>query len=308
MIIRQLVFNISLFWHDLFIFLFLIKQILYICITKSTTKHMKKLFFLGFILMIGSAVNAQSPFKVISVNGEILAKKANQKLQNGLEVKSDDNFSFIVPNSRAALINPDLGRVILTEQNATNAFAKAAFAPAISTVKTRGSIDGLITTRLQLSTFFSENIYIIDRLEMRISNAVYPMNNSGYFFIRYNYKGEEINKRLAYAGDTLIIDKKELYTIDGNPIPNPEVNEMKLYYYEIVGDNAKAAFISSFNIVFVPAEQLKSEVEVIIGSLKGKPYDKILAEVSDYINSFYGTMEPSYIESWLNKEFPQLKK
>jgi len=269
---------------------------------------MKKIFALCISVMIFTTVFAQSPFKVISVNGEILAKKANQKLQNGLEVKSDDNFSFIVPNSRAALINPDLGRVILTEQNVTNAFAKAAFAPAISTVKTRGSVDGIITTKMQLSSFFSENILIIDRLEIRISDMVYPMSEKGYFFIRYNYKGEEINKRLSFNSDTLVIDKKELYTIDGTPIPNPDVEEMKLYYYEIVGDNAKAAFISSFNILFISNEQLKGEVDVIVSSLKGKPYDKILAEVSDHINSFYGTMEPSYIDSWLSKEFPQLKK
>jgi len=269
---------------------------------------MKKIFALIASIIIISSVSAQSAFKVISVNGEILAKKANVKLQNGLEVKSDDNFSFIVPNSRAALINPDLGRVILTEQNATNAFAKAAFAPAISTVKTRGSIDGIITTKMQLSTFFSETILIIDRLDMRISDIVFPMNDKGYFFIRYMYKGEEINKKLSFKSDTLIIDKKDLFTIDGNPIPNPDVNEMKLYYYEIVGDNAKASFINSFNIVFISNEQLKNEVDVIVGSLKGKPYDKVLSEVSDYINSYYGSMEPSYIESWLNKEFPQLKK
>ena len=269
---------------------------------------MKKILALCVSVMLFTSVFSQSPFKVISVNGEILAKKANQKLQNGLEVKSDDNFSFIVPNSRAALINPDLGRVILTEQNVNNAFAKAAFAPAISTVKTRGSIEGLITTKMQMSTFFSETLLIIDKLEIRISDLMYPMNNNGYFFIRYIYKGEEINKKLNFSSDTLIIDKKELYTIDGKPIPNPDINEMKLYYYDIVGDNAKASFISSFSVVFISNEQLKSEVEVITNSLKGKPYDKILAEVSDYINSYYGSMEPSYIESWLSKEFPQLKK
>ncbi len=269
---------------------------------------MKKIFVLCVSAMLFTTVFAQSPFKVISVNGEILAKKANVKLQNGIEVKSDDNFSFVVPNSRAALINPDLGRVILTEQNATNAFAKAAFAPAISTVKTRGTVDGLITTKMQLSTFFSETLLIIDKLEIRISDLMYPMNNNGYFSIRYTYKGEEINKKLNFSTDTLIIDKKELYTIDGKPIPNPDINEMKLYYYEIVGDNAKAAFISSFSVVFISNEQLKGEVEVIISSLKGKPYDKIFAEVSDYINSYYGSMESSYIDSWLKEQFPQLKK
>ncbi|HOU98086.1 MAG TPA: hypothetical protein PLP65_04500 [Bacteroidales bacterium] len=262
-------------------------------------------FFLFIVMSI--QLYAQNPYKVISVNGEILAKKANIKLQSGVEVKSDDNFAFMIPNSRAALINPKLGRIILTEQNATDAFSKAAFAPAISSVKTRGMISNSIVSKNQLVSMFSDHLYVIDKLEIKINQSLFPMNNNAYFFIRYTYKGEEINKRLSFKSDTLILDKNSLYTIDGVPIPNPDVSEMKLYYYEILGENAKATFLSAFNLSFIDGEKLKSEVKIILDAIAKESYDKKMAEVYDYVTQFYGTVDLEYLENWVNKVF-MLKK
>lgn len=269
---------------------------------------MKNLAILIIFCAFVFNASAQRPFKVISVNGEILAKKANLTLQSGLEIKSDDNFSFIKPNSRAALINPDLGRVILTEQNSSSAFSKAAFAPAMSSVSTRGTSSNVLYNKLNVSTYFSEKLLVIDKLEIKISDKVFPMNNNAYFFIRYMYNGDEINKKLSFKNDTLIIDKKELYAIDGKPIPNPEIDEMKLYYYEITGDNSKATFLSSFNLVFIPNDQLKSEVQLILDACAKQTYEKKFSEVYDFLTSFYGAIDQTYVESWLDIEFGLKKK
>jgi hypothetical protein len=269
---------------------------------------MKAIVFCSFLCALFINTIAQSPFKVISVNGEILAKKANITLQSGIEVKSNDNFAFIKPNSRAALINPDLGRIILTEQNSANAFSKAAFAPAMSSVSTRGISSNFFTNKTDLSNYFNEKLLVIDRLEIKISDKAFPMNSKAYFFIRYMYNGDEINKRLAFKNDTLIIDKKELYTVDGKPIPNPEIDQMKLYYYETIQDNAKAIYISTFNLIFIPNDQLKSEVKLIIDACEKKPYEKIVNEVYDYLISFYGAIDKSYVESWIDIEFKLQKK
>ncbi|MFH2095220.1 MAG: hypothetical protein ABIJ16_05930 [Bacteroidota bacterium] len=258
--------------------------------------------------LLFSFAYAQAPYKVITVNGDIVAKNAGVKLKNGIEVKSDDNFDFLAPGSRAALINPDFGRVLLTESNSGNAFSKAAFAPAMSSVKTRGFVSDIIFTQSQLSEFFSDNLLVIDRLEIRIDEELFPQNDKGYFFLRYMYNGEEINKRLSFKSDTLIIDKSELYTIDGVPIPNPQVDQMKLYYYELLGDNSKAIFISTFALVFISNEQLKEEAGVIISAMEGQPYDQIFSEVYDFITSYYGDINNSYVESWLEKEFNLKKK
>jgi hypothetical protein len=211
------------------------------------------------------------------------------------------------PNSRAALINSKAGRIILTEQNSSDIFAKAAFAPPMNTVSTRGFSNELLTSKLHISNYFNEKLLVVDNLKIRINSKTFPMTENSYFFIRYMYNGDEINKRLSYKADTLVIDKNELYTVDGKPIPNPDINQMSLYYYEIIDDNSKATYISSFDLIFIPREQLKNEVKIIIDECKNKPYDAIIAEVYDYLSTFYGAVDKSYVESWVNEDF-DLKK
>lgn len=282
---------------------------------------MKHFFVLGFIFTIFIQSYAQDLFKVISVNGEILAQKAKLKLQSGIDIQSDEKFVFVLPNSRAALINPKLGRVILTEQNANNAFSKAAFAPPISTTATRGiskslfdetsvsySLNNnaafvLVNSLNQLKNIFSEELIVIDRLELKLNIPSYPVNNNQYFFIRYLYKGEEINKKIKYKGDTLIIDKKDLYTVDGQPIPNPDVNEMKLYYYEVLGENAKLTQIASFNLIFIDGELLKNECSIILEALKNQPKDRKIQEIYDYVSTYYAPIDYEYLKLWLSNHF-----
>ncbi len=278
-----------------------------------------------FVLVVTTSLfiksYTQELFKVISVNGEILAQKANLKLQSGINIPSDEKFLFIVPNSRAALINPKLGRVILTEQNSNNAFSKAAFAPPISTTSTRGiskslfeetgvsysfnnhSILVIVNSINQLKTMFSNELIIIDQLELKLNIPTYPINQNQYFFIRYLYKGEEINKKLKYKNDTLIINKKDLYTVDGQPIPNPDVNEMKLYYYEIMDENVKLSQISSFNLIFIDSEVLKKECSIILETLHNQPKQQKIQEIYDYVCSYYAPIDYDYLKVWLSNHF-----
>lgn len=278
-----------------------------------------KLFLILSLLIVNTAYS-QNLFKVISVNGEILAKKINKKLATGTEVGNDEQFVFIMPNSRAALINPKYGRIILTEQNANDAFSKAAFAPAISTTVTRASKslfeEEEITYTLnnnsilvnfysknQISSFFNKPLVIIDQLKLIINPNLYPMNEKSYFFIRYLYKGEEINKKLSFTGDTLIINKKDLYTVDGKPIPNPDINEMKLYYYTTSEEKPRAILIATFNLYFLNSDTLKEEVKIIVESLKDESNSFIINEIYNYINSFYNPIDYEYLLYWLHKEF-----
>ena len=261
---------------------------------------MKALFLTILFSFFMLNIFSQSVFKVISVNGEIVTTKSKVTLKNGIDVKSDESFNIVKPQSRAALINSEKGRIVITEQNAGNAFNKAAFAPAMSGISSRGVS---LMTSTDLKNYFSEKLLIIDRMELKISNVLFPMNSNAFFFIRYMYNGVEINKKLPCKNDTLIIDKKDLYTIDGKPIPNPDIQQMSLYYYVTEGANSTATLISTFDPLFVDKTQIKGEVQVIISTMKGKTYEAIFGEVFDYVSSFYGKIDPAYLEEWLKEEF-----
>lgn len=251
-------------------------------------------------MLFAGYLHSQVPFKVITVNGEIVATKANVTLQNGVEIYSDDNFDFRKPNSRAAMINSERGRIVLTEQNAGDAFSKAAFAPAISSISARS---GSVSNLADLKTTFEDKVLIIDKLELKVGADVFPMEDQKFFFIRYIYNDETINKRLAFKGDTLIIERAELFSIDGKVIENPNVTQLSLYYYRKGNDQPESLLINTFEPVFVQREHIKPEIDIIINEFKGKPFDVILSEVYDYLTSFYGKTDKDYLEKWLKKEY-----
>ncbi|MCB8963727.1 MAG: hypothetical protein H6536_01630 [Bacteroidales bacterium] len=262
---------------------------------------MKKFTAVILGIIVAQMVAAQIPYKVITVNGEIMAKKAKLTLQNGVEVKSDDNFDFVKPNSRAALINSEYGRVVLTETNAAQAFAKAAFAPAISTVSSRAAS---MTTLTDLKGFFSGSMLIIDKLEQKIDASSFPMNHQKHFFVRYSYNNETINKKLQFNGDRLIINPDEILVVDGKPIPNPEqISEITLFYYDSSNKTPESILINSFRPVFVKTADIKGEVKTIVDEFKSKNYETVLSEVYDYLNNFYGYTEKEELEKWLNSNF-----
>lgn len=259
---------------------------------------MKQLLTLFFVVAVFS-LNAQLPFKVITVNGEIIATKANVTLQNGVEVYSDDNFDFVKPNSRAAMINSEKGRIVLTQQNAADAFSKAAFAPAISAVSSRS---GSMASQSDLKNFFGDKLLVIDKLDVEIGADLYPMNDDAFFFVRYSYNGETINKRLPFTANVLTIKKDDIFAVDGTPIEIPE-GELNLYYYKKGTETPESVLVSSFSAIFVNSTQIKPEVELIISEFKGKPQDFIVGQVYDYLTSFYGSIDKKNLEGWMKAEF-----
>lgn len=261
---------------------------------------MRRIVLLPILMAFSITLFSQVPFKVISVNGEIIATKAKVTLENGVEVNSDDNFDFRRPNSRAAMINAERGRIVLTEQNAADAFSRAAFAPAMSSVSSRS---GAVSSIAELQSVFTDKMLIIDEIEVQVGQELFPMEDQKFFFIRYSYNNEIINKRLPFKGDILKIDKDELYVVDGKPISSPDTKEVSLYYHKKTDDKPESILIASFEPVFVSGESLKPEVKIIINEFDGQPNEKVLAEIYDYLKSFYGNVDRTHLETWLKKEF-----
>jgi len=160
-----------------------------------------------------------------------------------------------------------------------------------------------VSSVADLKSIFEDKVLIIEKLYLKIGTDIFPLGDQNFFFIRYTYNDETINKKLSFVGDTLIIDKKEVFTIDGKMIECEENKEFSLYYYSKDEEKTESLLIGSFEPVFVGNEQLKPEIDIIFEEFKDKPFDVILAEVYDYLNSFYGKIDKGYLEAWLKKEY-----
>ena len=166
------------------------------------------LFIFNFFLFF-SVVNAQDKFTVIKVSGSILIQSTGSALGIGTAFSQNEDLLFKIPESRAAVINPKRGRFLLTSNNMSEfKDSKSNFLPATGNISARGS-DNILNAN-DLTTFFEGNFVVFDKVKIKISPAFFPMNAQKYFYIRYLYKNETINKKLAYNSDTLIINKNEL--------------------------------------------------------------------------------------------------
>ncbi len=257
----------------------------------------KKLAF--FIFLITTLSLQAQNYKVIKVDGDILYKKNDAPLLQGSSFTEGEQFLFKSQNSRAAVIKPGKGRFILKPDNSNLAFAKANLAPAMSNISTRA---GALINKVDLESHFSGKYVIIDKVILKIGTTEFPMNENQFFYISYKYKGENVNKKLSFINDSLIIDRKELLTIDGQPIPNPNITDMEIKYLDKTQNN-KNILISTFLPVFPDLNTLKEEINMIIDSFHDKNNDQKIKEIISYINDFYGKPDKENLEHWLKTEF-----
>jgi len=130
------------------------------------------------------------------------------------------------------------------------------------------------------------------------------MNDSNFFYINYLYKGEGINKRLYYSGDTLIINKDSLLQVDGKPIRNEDITEMKIIYYSKSNGKVTPSVISStFYPVFPKESELKEEVKIVVDAMKGQADIEIVKAIASYINDVYGKSNKENVSQWYHTNF-----
>lgn len=264
-------------------------------------KNLIKWTALGFFMAVPVFSNAQDIFTVIKVSGNIVIQRTGTILNIGTDFRQDESLLFRSSDSRAAVINPNRGRYILTSDNSGDfRSSKSVFLPSSGKVSTRST--GGIYDVEGLKQYLEGYFVIFDEIRVKINPKVFPMNEKKYFYIRYTYKNEIINKKLAFIADTLLILKDELLTIDGKQIPNPEITEMKLFYME-EGEKYVSTPICSFIPVFPDFDALRLEVSIIVDKMKGKPYKDVFTEISAYINDFYGKPDADNLNYWLKQNF-----
>jgi biopolymer transport protein ExbD len=264
-------------------------------------------FLLSFLMFSDSFAmeNTQSnlpdddKYKVIKVNGQIQIKKTGKNLSQGDEFAPNTPLDFKTAESRAAVISSSKGRFVLTADNNSKG---SNLVPAMNSVATRS---GAIINMIDLKNVFSENYVIIDEVRLKIGKDAFPMvEGEKFFYVEYEYNGEVIPKILKHVGDTLILSRKEIFTIDGKAVENPSVTELKLYYRdETKGDLGESTPISTFNAVFPDNKSLKEEVKIILDELAKKTEKQKLEDVLSYINEFYGKPDKDNVKTFLSEQF-----
>jgi hypothetical protein len=258
----------------------------------KTGGTMKRVILIAVLVAFGIVSQSQENFTVIKVNGTIMLRSRGVQLQTGTVFSGNEELLFRSEDATAAVINPEKGRLILTSRNHDLGTAKPNFQPSMYSVSTRAALPKMVATPEER---FSGRIVLLDKIMIRMDRSYYPMDAGNFFFLRYIYNGETINKKLSYSGDTVIIDRKALLTVDGQPIAGPDNSRMEMYYMRAT----EAALFGNFEMILPDTEQLTREVGVIIEQFRQKNYREKVAEINAYIGDFYGKADDSDLKAWL---------
>lgn len=264
---------------------------------------MRKVNAIGLILLtIGAAwmgisfrkntteVNLSSnEYKVLTVQGRIVFEQTGKDMERGDLYVTGTPLNFISATSRAAIINEINGRYVLSSSK-----GKLKVLPAANNVSSR---NGALLNLIDLKQHFADRYLVIGVSKIQMNAGSFPMNDSCFFYLSFDHNGETINKKLIYENDQLILDPSQIFKVDGQPIEVSE-KDMTLYYK---GD--KNYKINTFTPVFVAEEDLKTEVSIILETLKGKEKSHIVSEVESYLFEFYGNPAHENLTTWLQKEF-----
>ena len=230
-------------------------------------------------------------FNVINVQGKIVFANSGVEMKRGDVYISGMNLNFVNSKSRAAIVNKTQGRYVLTGSSK----GKVKVLPAANNISSRA---GAILNIVDLKKHFSDRYLILKRSEVQIGKDAFPMGNKDFFYLTYEYQGEEIAKKLRNEDDMLILDRDEIFKIDGKAIPYEE-KEMTLYYRK----EGKGMKINTFVPVFADNDKLVAEVKILIESYQDVSDEEKVQEITAYLNEFYGNAHRANLNSWLKAEF-----
>lgn len=232
-------------------------------------------------------------YKVIKVDGRIVIQQTKEDLKKGDIFLAGMALSFETPQSRAAVISALKGRFVLSASEK----GQTKILPAANNISSRA---GALINMIDLQNHFSGKYLVIGEMKLELGQEAFPMNDESFFYLSYLHEGEEdpIRKKLSHDGAFLILNKEEIFQIDGNPIPVEE-KEMTLYYRS----EGKSKKVSTFTPVFPDLNDLKEEVEIILSEFEDKDNKTKIKEVTAYLNEFYGHPQKENLAKWMKAEF-----
>jgi hypothetical protein len=263
---------------------------------------MKKIF-LSLLIISSTLFQAQAQdYKVIHVNGTIEAQSTHSNLIRGTAFGEKEKFQYKSDGARAVVINTKKGKRYILKGSASDAgFHNANLTPSAGNISSRA---GGLNNRLDLKNHFDGKYVILGELKVVVNSAAFPMDDNHFFFIRFIYKGEKIDKQLYHNKDTLIIIRDSLLQLDHKPIKNEDITEMQLIYATKVDGRYNLSIISStFYPVFPDEKELKEEVEIVADAMKNQPEDEIVKAVVSYISDVYGKSNKENVAQWYHANF-----
>lgn len=256
-----------------------------------------------FLLIIVCAVThssiAQNVYYVLSVKGIVKLAKTKAALKPNDQISDKDAILFSAPTDMMAVVSTRSGRMILRPKPTAKSselmcVVSDILKPGTGRLSARA---GSITNIIELKRYFgNDSLNILGTGKVWVSPAAYPMNADNFFFVRYQWKGETINKKLSVERDTLLLSTNDIYKVDGKAILSKDVKDTKLFYKQ----GTAVSEIGPFTVSFPEETAVKQLVTSFKdhSSLKGTQF---LDELTPLLKDIYGKTDKDNVRAWLKK-------
>ncbi len=272
-----------------------------------------KYIILLFFLVPFSNISAQ--YQVINNPQGVYLERLQDFVKQGQTITKDDDFQFM--NSRSVIRVKEKGNIyeITNKSNPLKVKAsqsppdspierelKSTFIPQKIVIKTqsRGAGYGSLAQIIQNFEYkdnVSTPMLIIDSLLIGI-DFIKPVEiQKKYFYIKYNFDGENIFKKIKYSinKDKISLNfTEELFFVDGKHNGLETLSPVTLFYDDL--DKNTTTQLAIFHIVFTKFSDIKIELEQV-GSIAQNDEER-KSVLKQYIEIYYGKTDwISFIES-----------
>ena len=143
---------------------------------------------------------AQNSYYVLNVKGIVKLEKTKVPLKANDQISDQESLLFGSPSDAVAVIGSKSGRIILRPKPTGKTselicVVRDILNPGTGRLSARG---GGITNAIELERFFGrDSLHIFGQYKVWISPDAFPMDAGSFFFVRYTWKDEVINKKLS---------------------------------------------------------------------------------------------------------------
>lgn len=263
----------------------------------------KLLFYILFcFVFIGGRAET---YTVTFVKGTVTHIRTAKIFRSGEKVVLEDNdvISFSAAEDIVTLVSSLKGRRELRpglkkDNGEFWALVKDVVQPTL-TRKGLGTRTGTVANLFQMEMMLKEiDFAVLDSWDIPLASGMVSNSKNNFFYIRYLFGGEEVNKKLAFrdavsTGQSfaLVLDTG-LLRVDNRRISGNAVGEMTMYIYN-KKDEASIR-IGSVKINFVPEQEVRDLYASLMVYYKA---DKaaVRRELLLYIESYYGVPDENSI-------------
>jgi hypothetical protein len=125
------------------------------------------------------------------------------------------------------------------------------------------------------------------------------MNDTCFFYINYSFNGEEINKKLPFDNEMLLLDRNNIFKVDGKSIEHQSRTKVKIGYFS----GSQSLTINEMFLIAPEMEALSKEIEIIIKQNEKKSSTELLDDIVAYATEFYGKADREQMKNWLEQKF-----